>query len=1095
MLTLEQIPPICYPGADKKSYSSNFDLNAPAGPRVVALQNLANLLPDLSNNILHLYNRASNISGEPVPQLVYSETVIRLSKLLVAVRTRDGSLDDNALKSIVVNESLVPLYKPERPRGTVNLRKSDIVDFLFRGLPQPLSTNVPATDLVPIVVGVASVLSALDLPRKRAFILRGLLSTVVPTLVQARKIGAAEVGIHPAAGLASLSDTVFDINALDIGPGNMEESLRYVLAAIAEIYGAQGTEFYSRGKGTRDSYDSVAAIIERASRQSVLEGYGDPHLKVNVLKTCINCCEALPDFEGVLLFTAELLQTVRGDLMLVGPHRTPPFLPRDEQVRLLNNIKRTVGASQRLGISGLSAEYWDDFLVRGVQLLPLADSKRPVRQTNMASAANMANAENSRKDPFLYNPFSRPGNKATELVIVAGEQASFQVTLQNPFEFDLEIESLRLHSDGVSVDAVATDILLSPLSLQDVTVSGVATEDGMLNITACVAKVRCCHERKFPIFVIPWKPEREGKYKRTGLSAKEPASDRHQSWSSSGSGDGKVFSKKGPETSHCEVKVIKRQPSLVIERMSLSQSATMVLEGETRPFEITLHNVSACPVDFIHFTFHDSTTRQLQAALNSRDLLPTEVYELQLKLATKPALKWRRDDSSADDLSIPAGKCATYIVDVFGKPGLQDATVQIDYSSIGSPNAEIPDTFYTRQLFLPLTVTVNASIEVARSDIVPFSGDFAWWKNLGVGEELDSNEKVEEMRPPAAERRRFPSILSHLRNKPFGPDHCILLLDLRNSWPSPISVVLGVAGQSIATSEQISPEDADDRYTVDGELQPGQLSRFVLVLPRIHLDNPHAAIPALNTSFRRQFVVSTNRQSFEAEAASREAFWYREELLKRVYGTWKEIPIGRKGTVDLRSIRMNPRMVDAIQLEDVDISYSLTPLGAPETESDSDSTSQDNVVVQSGRSKYVVKTDELLRLVVTVYNRSSTSIHPLLRLQPSIRNQPSNIALDLPRRLAWTGMLQKVLPILHHGQSTQATLGVTILCRGEYEFGASVEEVRLLESPTAGRHGPQTQAGASSTADGGILDTFGAGMAKKRRIWHARESCIMNAHE
>ena len=1072
------------------------------GNRLISLQNLANLLPDLLNTILHLYNRAANISGEPVPHLVYSETVIRLSRLLVAVFTRDGSLDDNALRSIVVDAPLVPLYNPERPRGTVSLRKSDIVNFLFRGLPLPLASSLPATDLVPIVAGVASVLSALDLPRKKAFVLRGLLSTMVPTLVQARKIGAAEVGIHPAAGLASLSDTVFDINALDAGSGNMEESLRFVLAAIAEIYGAQGAEFRNWWRRKRpasndntkyEPYDSISAIIDRASRQYVLDEYGDLYLKVDVLKTCINCCEALPDFEGVLLFTVELLRTIRGDLMLIaGSHQAAPILSRDEQVRLLNNIKRTVGASRRLGLSDLSADYWDDFLVRGVQLLPVPDSKRPVRQTKATSAAGTN--DKAAKDPFLYNPFARSSNnKSVESLMVAGEDALFQVTLQNPFEFDLEVESLRLHSDGVSIDARADEFVIAPLSVQDVIMSGVANEEGVLNITECIVKIRCCRERRFPIFAVPWKPEADQKYKRTGLYAKQTLPDRPLSWSSSGLGGGKVFSKKGAETSPCEVKVIKSQPSLAISRMSLSQSAVMVLEGEVRPFTITLHNTSVFNVDFIHFTFHDSTTKQLEAALNNRDLLPAEVYELQLKLSTNPALKWRPDES-AHSTSIPAGKSATFTIEVFGKPGLQDATVQIDYSSIGSTlDKEIPDTFYTRQLFVPLTVTVNASIEVARCDIVPFSGDFAWWKCLDAGE-LEDGGMGEETRPPVAERRRFPLILSHLKKEPVRRDHCILILDIRNAWPSPISVLLGVSGQPIVTSadQQAPPRQVgDDEYTVDGELQPGQLSRFVLALPRIHLDNPHAAIPPLSTAFRRQFVVSTNKQTFEAEAASREAFWYREELLKRIYGTWKEMPIGRRGTIDMRSIRMSPRMVDAIQLEDVDISYSLTTLPPSHTETDCE------IVTQTGRSKYTVKTDQLLRLVVNVRNRSSTPIHPLLRLQPSLRNQPSNVALDLPRRLAWTGMLQKALPILHQGQSAEATLGVTILCRGEYEFGASVEEVRLLESPsTAGHAGPQTQAGATSNAEGlGIVDSFGAGMAKRRRIWHARESCIVNAHE
>src|SRR5699024_287038 len=141
----------------------------------------------------------------------------------------------------------------------------------------------------------------------------------------ARKIGAAAVGIHPAAGLASLSDAAFDVSALDIGPGNMEESMRTLLAAIGEIDGVQPSSFYewekkrsssASGSQSYPEYDSVAAIVERSFRHAALDGYGDLNLKIDVLKACINCCEALPDFDGVLRFTVELLQTIRGSLML-----------------------------------------------------------------------------------------------------------------------------------------------------------------------------------------------------------------------------------------------------------------------------------------------------------------------------------------------------------------------------------------------------------------------------------------------------------------------------------------------------------------------------------------------------------------------------------------------------------------------------------------------------------------------------------------------------------------------------------------------------------------------------------------------------------
>jgi len=192
-----------------------------------------------------------------------------------------------------MNEPLVPLHQPERPRGAPLLRKNEIASFLFRALP-PSGSELPATDAVPILVGIASVLSALDLPRKKAFVLKELLSVMIPSLVEARKIGAAEVGIHPAAGLSSLSDSAFDINALDIGPGNMEESMRALLTLIGETYGVQPSAYHEHKRsrplsarsdaGSVSDYDSVAATVERSFRHVTLNSYGDLNLKIDILK-------------------------------------------------------------------------------------------------------------------------------------------------------------------------------------------------------------------------------------------------------------------------------------------------------------------------------------------------------------------------------------------------------------------------------------------------------------------------------------------------------------------------------------------------------------------------------------------------------------------------------------------------------------------------------------------------------------------------------------------------------------------------------------------------------------------------------------------
>jgi hypothetical protein len=87
-------------------------------------------------------------------------------------------------------------------------------------------------------------------------------------------------------------------------------------------------------------------------------------------------------------------------------------------------------------------------------------------------------------------------------------------------------------------------------------------------------------------------------------------------------------------------------------------------------------------------------------------------------------------------------------------------------------------------------------------------------------------------------------------------------------------------------------------------------------------------------------------------------------------------------------------------------------------------------------------------------------------------------------------MLQQALPILASGESTSASIGVTVLCRGEYELGASVEEARLLR--------PSLDDGDSAPRrynDDGIMDTFGADVVRRRRIWHAKELCVIHASD
>ncbi|KDB26903.1 hypothetical protein H109_01307 [Trichophyton interdigitale MR816] len=1107
-----QIPHICFPNGDRAvskptPAQGNIESHGKSEPetRSLALHNLASILPDISNYILSLYNRAINITDEPLPQLVFSETVIRLAKLLTTMQVRDGSLDADGLQHVVLNKPLERMSLPDQQRKSNTIRKTEITSFLFRALPSSLSSEVPVTDAVHIFIGVAAVLSPLGMERKRAFVLKELFSILIPGLVQARKIGAAEIGIHPAAGLSALSNASFDINALDIGPANMEAGLRSVLSLIGGVYGAKLTNGRINSEWQNDGHgfdcDSIEAIVERTFQNSALDKYGDLALKIEILKYCINFCEALPDFSGVLKFTVALLQAAKGTYMLTTDVQTGrPLLSPDEQTRLYNTVKRTVSVAHKLGVSNLEAEYWDDFLVRDVLIQP-SSAERPVRRTKQDFGVTFSAEKGGEKEPFIYNAFSKPLTPTAEAPLIAGEPATARVILQNPFDFELEIEHIQLEGEGIAFDASASNFLLAPFCLQEIGVTLLAAEEGVLKITGCTVKVKFCRERRFPIFKKVWKSVAETKLKRSGLAAKDPSLSRPTSWSSNTS-QGAIPSRKPPEATTLSANIIKAQPMIEVRSSSLLQSAIMMLEGETSMFEITLHNTSDCPADLLLFTFQDSTTAHLQAALNNKDNLPTEIYELEYQMLKRPPLRLRTSGAGQEIPSLDPGESKTFTIEVLGKQGLRTATIQVDYACIGASPLELPDTFYTRQISIPLTVTVNASLNIARCEILPFNGHLEWIGGASSDKKSKKQPTTYAALPDSSTvstgGRNDPQIspvISELGSKYTGSDYCLLLIDLRNSWPNPISAYLKVTD---STEEKFDSSEAGAStlhlQEVSDILQPGHLSRFALAIPRIYLDNPHQKIPALNAANRRQFVVSANKLSYEAETAKREAFWLREKMFENLHGLWKDEVTGREGVIDFRAIVLTSRMISALRVDDIEPSFNLLPL--QKTVDQASCSEQYPTILQTGQSRFSVSTDTFFNLQTTLFNRSLKPIHPIIRIQPTLRNQPYTVALELSRRLSCTGMLQRALPVLGPREQRQINLGITIHCAGEYEIRATVEEVKAANTiiePTEEKAAPSFDKYAYHHDS--YQQSFDTNAPRQRRKWHSRLPCIITARE
>jgi hypothetical protein len=1027
-----EIPPICY--AEKPPQTDFPDPRSPAISHQTTLQNLTSLIPELLDRIMGLYARAATNTGEALPQYPFGETVIRFSKLLSAIHLAGGTIDDDILRYLVMGTPVSRRVNIQTPRLNINPTRIEIAKLAFRAFPPPYSEQLSVIDRATLLGGIASVLGLLGYNRKKGMVIRELVSVIVPGLVQARIAGAAEMGVHPAAGLASLSPMPENVNgagALDLGEGDIEAGVDTILAVLGRTYGVVTYKTDDAQAAPVD--DSDEAVIARITRSAAARLFGGQDLKMNILRACINLSEALPDFHGLVRFTSDLLRTA-GSGVAPGPRTkdASPKMSRDEQVKLSNNISRTISTAKHLGVKDLSAEYWDEFLVRGIDLEALPETQTPIPHTRkeLPGAAVVSSAR--EVNPFIYNPFlKKPDTATVNHLLVSGESAVFKITLQNPYEFEVEIESIRLESEGAEFESATQKTVIGPYRTQILSVSGTPKSAGPLKLTGCIIRVQGCRERRFPIFREPWSPHGEFKIKSIGQGALLQPKDRPMSV-----GSGPPFSTPAmipPQTSSLELNIIDRQPVVVVKSSTLSQSAVMILEGERQKFSITLHNLSKdTPVDLLLFSFKDSTQVPLRTAMNNRDASPAELYELELIYARKQAIRWvpKGDEKPY----IAPGGVATFDMEILGKPGLTSAVVQMNYTHLGMPQDEIPENFrffHTRQVSLPITVTVNASIEMVRMDCLPLTGTIprALW------EKLDTTESKQQDLLPE--------------------DYCLLVMDLRNAWPSPLSVHFDVKGGG----------------SLDEEILPGNTSRVMFPVQRIFLPESAKPIPTLDPAKQRQFVVSTGHVSADSERASREAFWYREELLSVVQGSWStKFGAQRNGEIELRGIRLTPRMIDAVKVDDIGIDISLI-----------------NSTTEHGKHELI--TEKFSELVFRISNRTKFPTSLFLRIQPSIRNQPHSASLDLTKKMVFNGTLQMPLPEIAAEESLDVNLGLIALCRGEFEVSASVEETRLSEADAADGKGKQRP-----RVDTRVMIDSLVG-AKERRIWHSREPCILIARD
>ncbi|GMM35913.1 Trs120 protein [Saccharomycopsis crataegensis] len=630
------------------------------------------------------------------------------------------------------------------------------------------------------------------------------------------------------------------------------------------------------------------------------------------------------------------------------------------------------------------------------------------------------------------------------IVLVQDEIFTVLVKVQNPFEFDIELSEIAIKANEeleletlvnnnqnqftINADSVTTlRIAVRPLNY------------GELKIIGAEMKVNNCERQLFKI-IHKEKYEVLEKIKKVGIEANLPSNKSKLSPLSNNTGvNGDESSAKianRVEFKNLNLVVITPQPILSLIDLSLNNGWIMLLEGEKSSFKIVLKNLSNIKINYLAFSFLDSTIEPLTKALQSKDLPINEIYEIEYYLLKRKPLKIQKSEINKLKFIKPLDYLNLNF-DIRGKRGMRDAHIILDYGnqhSVDPNNKDVSEdeksaqqfSNFFRRISIPISVTVSPSIELAGCDLIPLFNNV---KELNEDKinviQSESSKAVQNMKEFALEQKNIWAYLNKKTNNKVS-DYCLLVVDLRNSWNQKFKVTLKSSDFVLDEADDkgmgaSNDDDDDDFYSISETIAPGHTERFILPIKRIEFSNEYLerSIPSLRN---KQFIVQDNKYTKEEFKYIREAFWYRKELLRHIKGDWVEEGSKRQGDIELRGIRLSQRMVSVLRIEKIGIEMQIL---------------NDHQNIKNNGLYWEVSTEQFATIRTKIINRSNYVLQGFIRHVPISNNHG-----PIDRKILYNGVLQLnigqegILP----GESKDFDLGVVILDKGEYEWGAIFDE-------------------------------------------------------
>lgn len=180
--------------------------------------------------------------------------------------------------------------------------------------------------------------------------------------------------------------------------------------------------------------------------------------------------------------------------------------------------------------------------------------------------------------------------------------------------------------------------------------------------------------------------------------------------------------------------IVGPQPFLELQSTSLGiHRAIQCFQGEKTKFTITVKNIGVVPINIISISFKEQQIPSIQQDADEQS--PAYIYE---KLIYEKNINACQIENIEEDgiiihdkssgvlpvyqtrTVIERNEIKTFNIGVFGKNNVSGVTVHMQYGSIGNEEGD-NGNFFTRDLYVPILITVGAPLIIRNTDFLVFS--------------------------------------------------------------------------------------------------------------------------------------------------------------------------------------------------------------------------------------------------------------------------------------------------------------------------------------------------------------------------------------